>query len=48
MPLLDEIDSLCTSLRNNATTTRRKAIKDILEITEKESHRTAISGMGTG
>lgn len=48
MPTLDEIESLCTSLRSNATTVRRKAIKEVLEVIEKESHRVAFSAMGKG
>lgn len=48
MLTLDEIESLCTSLRSNVSIARRRAIKDVLEIIEKESHRVAFSAMGKG
>lgn len=50
MPLVEhhEIENVCTALRNNASTARRKAIKEILEITERESNRLAISAMTGG
>lgn len=45
---IDEIEGLCTSLRNNGATVRRKAIKEVLEITAKESNRVVLSAMGAG
>lgn len=48
MSSIDDIEGLCTQLRANGATVRRKAIKEILEIVEKESNRVSLSTMGTG
>lgn len=48
MASLDDIEGLCTSLRNNGATARRKAMKEILEIAGKESNRVVLSAMGSG
>lgn len=50
MPLVehDQMENVCTALRNNASTARRKAIKEILEIMEREYNRVAISAMMGG
>lgn len=47
MPVVghDEVENLCSALRSTASTARRKAIKEILEITDRESNRAAISAM---
>lgn len=46
MSSIDDIEGLCTQLRANGLTARRKAIKEILEIVEKESNRVSLSTMG--
>lgn len=48
MSNIDDLEGLCTSLRDNSATLRRKAIKEILEIIEKDSNRFIISALGEG
>eukprot|EP00903_Cladosiphon_okamuranus_P016144 g14899.t1 len=48
MSSIDDIEGLCTQLRANGATVRRKAIKEVLEIVEKESNRVLLSTMGMG
>lgn len=48
MPTIDDLEVLCTSLRDNNAAQRRRSIKEILEIIEKESNRFLIAAMGEG
>ncbi|CAM9762904.1 unnamed protein product [Choristocarpus tenellus] len=48
MSILEEVEILCTSLRSNGATARRKAIKDILELIEKESNRASLATIPAG
>ncbi|CAM9783719.1 unnamed protein product [Discosporangium mesarthrocarpum] len=48
MPTMDELEGLCTSLRSNGATSRRKAMKEVLELVEKESNRASLAVMTAG
>lgn len=45
---VDDIEGLITQLRANGATVRRRAMKEILEIVDKDSNRVSLSTMGTG
>lgn len=46
MSSIDDIEGLLTQLRADGLTVRRRAIRDILEIVERESNRVLLSTMG--
>lgn len=48
MSSIDDLEGLCTQLRANGATVRRKAIKEILDIVDKESNRVSLSAMSAG